>query len=144
MSENKANPADKASKKIHKTPRKSAPCRLWVKSVFTGFRRSKETQNENQVLLKIQGVNDSKSTAFYWGKRCAYIYKAHTTKNNTKYDASGEESQEPTDPTVLSLPNSERTCPLELWEPPSESSFTPTDSKVNTKAPESEVRTFIE
>mmetsp|Transcript_22978 Transcript_22978/g.19942 ORF Transcript_22978/g.19942 Transcript_22978/m.19942 type:complete len:138 (-) Transcript_22978:248-661(-) len=85
MSENKANPADKASKKIHKTPRKSAPCRLWVKSVFTGFRRSKETQNENQVLLKIQGVNDSKSTAFYWGKRCAYIYKAHTTKNNTKY-----------------------------------------------------------
>ena len=78
----------KGSKAIRKTPRKTgAPVRLWVKSVFLGFRRSKVQQNENQALLKIQGVNDRKYASFYFGKRVAYIYKAHTTQNNTKYRA---------------------------------------------------------
>jgi len=47
--------------------------------------RSKVNQNSNQALLKIQGVNDAASSMFYWGKRAAYVYKAHNTKNNTKY-----------------------------------------------------------
>jgi large subunit ribosomal protein L35Ae len=75
----------KETRKIRKTPRKTAACRLWVKSIFTGFRRAQDTQNVNQVLLKIQGVNDAKDTQFYQGKRCAYIYKAGNTKNNTRY-----------------------------------------------------------
>ena len=52
-----------------------------VKSIYRG----KETQNENQALLKIQGVNDRKSSAYYFGKRVAYVYKAHNTVRNTKY-----------------------------------------------------------
>lgn len=59
--------------------------RLWVKGVFTGFRRSKVNQNENQALLKIQHVDDVPSSRYYWGKRVAYIYKAHSLKNNTKF-----------------------------------------------------------
>ena len=78
----------KGSKQIRKTPRKTgAPIRLWQKAAFLGFRRSKVQQNENQALLKIQGVNDSKYATFYFGKRVAYIYKAHTLKQNTKYRA---------------------------------------------------------
>ena len=77
----------KDSKKVVKVPRikSKAPVRLWVKAVFLGFRRGKETQNENQALLKIQGVNDRKSSAYYFGKRVAYVYKAHNTVRNTKY-----------------------------------------------------------
>ncbi|CAD8072978.1 unnamed protein product [Paramecium sonneborni] len=76
--------ATKTVQKV-KTTNKSAPVRLWVKAVFTGFRRSKVQQNENQALLKIQHVNDVESSRFYWGKRVAYIYKAHSLKNNTKF-----------------------------------------------------------
>ncbi|CAD8161226.1 unnamed protein product [Paramecium pentaurelia] len=76
--------ATKTVKKV-KTTNKSAPVRLWVKAAFTGFRRSKVQQNENQALLKIQHVEDVASSRFYWGKRVAYIYKAHTLKNNTKF-----------------------------------------------------------
>ena len=77
----------KEEKKVVKAPRvkSKAPVRLWVKGVFLGYRRGKETQNENQALLKIQGVNDRKSASYYFGKRVAYIYKAHNTVKNTKY-----------------------------------------------------------
>jgi len=75
-------------KKVPKVHRKNtAPIRLWVKAVFVGFRRGKHTQNNNQALLKIHGVNDKKDTSFYLGKRVAYVFKAHTLKENTKYRA---------------------------------------------------------
>ena len=35
------------------------------------------------MLLKIQGVNDKKSSSYYFGKRVAYIYK--TTNKDAKY-----------------------------------------------------------
>jgi len=59
--------------------------RLYVKGIFTGFRRGKTTQKEQQALLRIKGLNDRKDTTFYQGKRVAYIYKAKNLKNNTKF-----------------------------------------------------------
>ena len=66
-----------------KQTKTAAPVRLWTKSVFLGFRRSKVNQNENQALLKIQDVNDRKGAAFYFGKRVGYIYK--TSNKDAKY-----------------------------------------------------------
>ena len=62
-----------------------APTRLWVKSRFTGFRRNRETQRPNKALLRIEGVNDAKTANYYLGKRCVYIYKAGTTRNQSRF-----------------------------------------------------------
>ena len=51
------------------------PPRLYLRAVFTGFRRGKTTQNERQTLLKIEGVNDRKEVPYYQGKRVVYVYK---------------------------------------------------------------------
>ena len=61
------------------------PVRLYQKAVFLGFKRGQRTQQENQVLVKVQNCNDRKSSAFYHGKRVAYIYRAKNTKNGTNF-----------------------------------------------------------
>ena len=49
--------------------------RLYVKAIFSGFRRNKVWTLNNQALLKLEGVNDKKETQYYLGKRVVYIYK---------------------------------------------------------------------
>mmetsp|Transcript_34656 Transcript_34656/g.74816 ORF Transcript_34656/g.74816 Transcript_34656/m.74816 type:complete len:140 (+) Transcript_34656:65-484(+) len=51
-------------------------CRLWVKGVFLGYKGGKKNQHEGTALVKLQNVNTKGDTAFYLGKRLAYIYKA--------------------------------------------------------------------
>ena len=62
-----------------------APVRLWVKAKFLGFKRNREVQKPSQALLQLEGVNDSDSTRFYFGKRVCYIYKATTKRQGSKF-----------------------------------------------------------
>ena len=60
--------------------------RLYVKGVFTGFRRSKVDQNENIALLRLENVNCKEDTAFYFGKRVAYVYRVNKkNKEGSKF-----------------------------------------------------------
>ena len=58
-----------------KKPNTGRPPRLYLRAIFSGFRRGKTTQNENQALLRIEGVNDRKEAPFYFGKRVVYVYR---------------------------------------------------------------------
>ena len=59
--------------------------RLYVKGAFTGYKRSHANQYERQALININGVNCKEDTTFYLGKRVAYIYKAKTKAQGTKF-----------------------------------------------------------
>lgn len=63
--------------------------RLYVKGVHEGFKRNRRNQHEHQSRLRLEGVQDRKATAYYIGKRVAYMYKAPTAKPN----ANGEMSK---------------------------------------------------
>ena len=80
MAKTEVKTTSTAAKKYDK-----APVRLWVKAKFLGFRRSRQIQRPNQALLKLEGVNDSDATRFYFGKRVCYIYKALTKQQGSKF-----------------------------------------------------------
>ncbi len=78
--------AAKGAHTIKKTTHyKRAPVRLWVRSKFLGFRRNREIQYPNQVLLKLEGVNDTESAQHYFGKRCVYVFKGTNSLQGTKF-----------------------------------------------------------
>ena len=52
--------------------------RLYVKAVFTGFRRNKVWVYNNQAILKLEGLNSKSEAQYYLGKRVVFIYKAKT------------------------------------------------------------------
>jgi len=61
------------------------PIRLYIKGAFIGYRRSVARQQENQALIKLNGVHTRDATTFYLGKRVAYIYKATKEKSGTRF-----------------------------------------------------------
>uniref|UniRef100_A0A7S3CPW1 60S ribosomal protein L35a n=1 Tax=Strombidium rassoulzadegani TaxID=1082188 RepID=A0A7S3CPW1_9SPIT len=77
--------AKEVSTKQKRVYKKQQPVRLYAKGVFTGFRRSRTLQHENQALVAIQNCNDLKGARYYLGKRVAYVYKAKNTVNNTRF-----------------------------------------------------------
>eukprot|EP00744_Colponema_vietnamica_P014203 GILI01019896.1.p2 GENE.GILI01019896.1~~GILI01019896.1.p2 ORF type:complete len:123 (+),score=34.76 GILI01019896.1:33-371(+) len=60
----------------------SAP-RLYTKAVHTGYKRNRVNHDNNTSLLMLEGVQTRAETAFYMGKRVAFVYKAK------KADAKG-------------------------------------------------------
>ncbi|KAK9805007.1 hypothetical protein WJX73_000772 [Symbiochloris irregularis] len=59
--------------------------RLYVGGSILGYQRGKRNQNNNTSLIKIDGVASRPETAFYCGKRIAFIYKGKTKRKGTNY-----------------------------------------------------------
>merc|ERR1712070_845661 len=57
--------------------------RLYSKAVVMGYKRSLRNQSTHTNLIKIQGVEDTKSTEHYLGKKVLYMYRAKTQKNGS-------------------------------------------------------------
>ena len=73
---------------VKKEYKKTQPVRLYQKGVFTGFVRSRMSQQENQALVTIENCHDKAGARWYAGKRVAYVYKVKNTVNNTRYRVS--------------------------------------------------------
>merc|ERR1739841_51225 len=57
--------------------------RLYCKAVVMGYKRALRSQSTDTNLIKIQGVEDTKSAEFYLGKKVLYMYRAKTKKNGS-------------------------------------------------------------
>jgi large subunit ribosomal protein L35Ae len=63
--------------------------RLFVKGIFTGFKRGQRNQEEKHALLKLEDVNSKEDAAFYFGKKVAYVYKvSRENKEGSKFRVS--------------------------------------------------------
>mmetsp|Transcript_10054 Transcript_10054/g.15024 ORF Transcript_10054/g.15024 Transcript_10054/m.15024 type:complete len:116 (+) Transcript_10054:39-386(+) len=63
--------------------------RLYSRAAFLGYRRGITNQNENQALLRVEGVKTKEDAKWYLGKRVAYVYKGKKAQpsrgKTTKY-----------------------------------------------------------
>ena len=55
--------------------------RLYCRAVFMSFRRGAHTQQENQAIVKVEGVGSKDDATWYLGKRVAYVYRAKRAQN---------------------------------------------------------------
>ena len=53
--------------------------------IIINYYRGRRNTYHHTALIKIDGSNDEKSSAFYLGKKVAYIYKAPTIKAGSKF-----------------------------------------------------------
>lgn len=51
-----------------------------MKGTILGYRRGRRNTYHHTSLLKIDNVNDEKSSRYYFGKKVAFIYKAQVPK----------------------------------------------------------------
>ena len=74
------------AKKVKKFATKhKTPTRLYARGIITGYKRSKANSYATTTLVKIEGVRTKEDTNFYLGKRVAFITKASTEKNGSRY-----------------------------------------------------------
>lgn len=73
--------------KLDKDGKKNAPNRLYVKGTVLGYRRSKVNQTPGIALVKLQNVETKEEGQWYIGKKVAYVYRAKTEKNGSKFRA---------------------------------------------------------
>jgi large subunit ribosomal protein L35Ae len=76
---------EKSHKGFKNKAPKTQPVRLYVKGIMTGYMRGLRNQYVKTSLVKIQGCDDVEDVQFYLGKRIAYVYKAKTLKDGSKY-----------------------------------------------------------
>merc|ERR1712167_455416 len=76
---------EEARKNLKASGKKSTTksSRLYTKAVIMGYKRSLRGQSTNTNLIKIEGVEDTASTASYCGKKVLYMYRAKTKKNGS-------------------------------------------------------------
>jgi hypothetical protein len=60
-------------------------CSLYVKGSFIGYCRAHRNQDTNKHLLAIDGVKSTADSAFYMGKRVAYIYVSRGIRQQMKW-----------------------------------------------------------
>jgi large subunit ribosomal protein L35Ae len=72
--------------KVGEAPKRKGFLRLFVKGVFTGFKRGLRNQDEHTAILRLEDVNCKEDALFYMGKRVAYVYKVNKkNKEGSKF-----------------------------------------------------------
>lgn len=59
--------------------------RLYQTAVFSGFKRSRTSQDPNQALVHIEGCKDTSAARFYLGKKVVLVRKSQTQHQNSRY-----------------------------------------------------------
>ena len=70
---------------LRMTKQNTQPTRLYCNGAILGYKRGLRNQYNHTSLIKIKGVDSKEDVEYYLGKRVAYITKASTVKNGSKF-----------------------------------------------------------